>query len=167
VLGILLAAFLLSFIGAAVREGMLEPGLTPPRRRRWWARGAIAVGALVIALLLWGGKHWWEAEAADYRNNRLYQPIACVGHVQMDNGHGFAVGIRTQFSRSTPRSAGSRQSDISFSCANQKLDAPAHLPAIKRDRKTFGSDAASFAAANRLYTDVAYETGYSITLTAD
>src|SRR5262249_7306104 len=74
-LRVVLTLLLLSVIGAAVRESVLAPGLTPLRRRRWLALGAMALGALVIGLSLWGGKRWWDAEAADYRNNRLYQPL--------------------------------------------------------------------------------------------
>src|SRR2546421_3341292 len=86
VLGLLLIALLLSVIGAAVRESVLEPGLEPPTQRRWRARGAVASAAILILVLLWGGKHWWDAEAADYRNNRLYHAITPDARVTVQNG---------------------------------------------------------------------------------
>ena len=54
VLGLVLLALLVSIIGAAVRESVMEPGLEPPRRRYWYARGAMTLGALLLAVLLWG-----------------------------------------------------------------------------------------------------------------
>ncbi len=75
VLGSLLVAGMLTIVGAAVREGALPAGDAPsaPRRRR--ARIATASTAGVLALALFGGSKWWDAEADDFRR-RMYKPIA-------------------------------------------------------------------------------------------
>src|SRR5206468_11364123 len=73
-------------IGAAVRESILEPGIEPPPRRRWGARGAMVSAALLLVLLLWGGKRWLDAEAADYRDNRLDHALTPTTRVFAEDG---------------------------------------------------------------------------------
>ena len=43
ILGLLLGILLLSVIGAAVRESVLDPGQQPTTKRKWMARGAVGV----------------------------------------------------------------------------------------------------------------------------
>ena len=168
VLGLLLLALLLSIIGAAVRESVLEPGIQPPRRRRWYARGAMTLSALLLLTLLWGGKHWWEAEAADYRNNRLYHPMAASARVRTDEGRNL---LRLEindpaFSRSAPLVPDHGKLMHLFLMREPSLDAFAHLHPIKLDRRTFETSLPGLPAGTyRLYADVTYETGLSDTLT--
>jgi hypothetical protein len=167
-LGFILAALLLSVIGAATRESMLEPGLAPLPRRRWWARGAMAIGALVIVLGLWGGKRWWEAEATDYRNNRLYKPITAAAQVHVEHGQRVLRLEITdpKFARSAPLVPDHGKLMHLFLVREPKLDAFAHLHPIKRDRKMFETVVPDLpAGAYRVYADVTYETGYSDTFT--
>src|SRR5256884_8177112 len=59
--GGLLVVGALTLIGAAVKESVLEPGAVPDRRRTLHARIAMAIGAVVLALTLLGGRAWWNA----------------------------------------------------------------------------------------------------------
>jgi hypothetical protein len=75
VLGALLAAGLVSIIGAAGRESALEPGVEPGpgetgRARRWSASALLVV---VVSLVL--GKLWWDKEAEAY-DRYIYKPLA-------------------------------------------------------------------------------------------
>lgn len=72
-LGLFLVVGLVSIVGAAVREGSLPPGepLPPGRGRRVWLARVVATGC--IALLLMGGKRWWDAEDSLY-SGRVYAP---------------------------------------------------------------------------------------------
>jgi hypothetical protein len=167
-LGLLLMALLLSIVGAAVRESVLEPGLEPKRGRRWGARGAMALGALVLLALLWGGKQWWNAEAADYRNNRLYHPIAAGANVRIENGlHLLRLEIKDPtFSRFAPLVPDHGKLMHLFLVREPKLDAFAHLHPSKLDRRTFETVLPRLPGGTyRLYADVTYETGLSDTLT--
>jgi len=169
VLGCLLGALLLSFIGAAVRESMLEPGLVPAPRRRWWARGAMVLGLVVITLLLWGGKRWWDAEAAEYRNNRLYRPLDATAVAQVEHGQRvLRLEINDPlFARSPPLVPDHGKLMHLFLVREPALDAFAHLHPIKRDRNRFETMLPEIpAGAYRVYADVTYETGFSDTLTA-
>jgi uncharacterized protein YjeT (DUF2065 family) len=68
-LGLILVAGAVTIIGAAARESVLPPGEAPDRRMRIRGRIAMVVGALVFALLLAGGKRWWNAVDRDYRRS--------------------------------------------------------------------------------------------------
>jgi len=159
---------LLSVIGAAVRESVLEPGVAPASQRRWWARFATIGCALLLALLLWGGKRWWDADASDYRNNRLYKPMAAVAQVRAENGpRVLRLEINDQrFARSSPLVPDHGKLMHLFLMREPKLDAFAHLHPLKRDRKTFETVLPDLPAGSyRLYADITYETGFSDTLT--
>jgi hypothetical protein len=74
VLGLFLVISMAGIVAAAVRDARLEPGAIPsPNRRR---RAALAtVGSLALmALLVWGGASWWNAEAASYSMD-VYRPL--------------------------------------------------------------------------------------------
>jgi hypothetical protein len=168
-LGLVLITLLLSVIGAAVRESMLEPGFEPPRRRRWYARAAITLGALLLTALLWGGKHWWDVEAADYRNNRLYHPLAAAAEVRSEIG-GRLLRLEITdpvYSRSAPLVPDHGKLMHLFLLREPTLDAFAHLHPTKLDRRTFETPLPELPGGTyRLYADVTYETGMSDTLTA-
>jgi hypothetical protein len=169
VLGSVLAALILSIIGATVRESMLEPGSEPAPRQRWRARGAVVLGTIILFGLLWGGRRWWELEAADYRNNRLYQPITAAAQVRAENNRRvLRLEIRdVRFGRAAPLVPDHGKLMHLFLVREPKLDAFAHLHPLKRDRKTFETDLPDLpGGAYRLYADVTYETGLSDTLTA-
>jgi hypothetical protein len=168
-LGLLLIALLLSIVGAAVRESVVPPGTQAPPGRRWHARSAMGLGAVVLTLLLWGSKHWWAAEAADYRNNRLYRAVTASANVYTENGQRV---LRLEisdpdFARSAPLVPEHGKLMHLFLVREPNLDAFAHLHPLKRDRRTFETVLPGLPGGSyRLYGDVTYETGLSDTLTA-
>ena len=64
--GLFLFAGLLTLVGAGVRESVLPPGEGPDRKRRRRARWAMAGAGLFLAVLLFGGWTWWQAEDANF-----------------------------------------------------------------------------------------------------
>jgi hypothetical protein len=167
-LGFALLALFVSIVGAATRESVLEPGTAPTRRRRWSARGAMAFAAVLLALLLWGGKRWWNAEAADYRNNRLYHPMSVDTGVRIEKAQRvLRLEINdSKFVRSPPLVPDHGKLMHLFLVREPQLDAFAHLHPLKQDRKTFDATLPDLPAGTyRLYADITYETGLSDTLT--
>jgi hypothetical protein len=87
---VVLAAFLslglVTLVGAAVRESVLPPGVTPDRKRRWRARFAMGFAGILIALVLLGGNAWWKLEASAYDRFTLYRPFAATASARADGG---------------------------------------------------------------------------------
>jgi hypothetical protein len=168
VLGLVLVSLLLSIVGAAVRESVLQPGVEPTLGRRWYARGAVALGAILLVVLIWGGKRWWASEASDYRNNRLYHPLTAQAHVRSENGrHLLKLEVTDPaFSRNAPLVPDHGKLMHLFLMREPKLDVFAHLHPEKLDRQSFESVLPQLPAGSyRLYADITYETGLADTLT--
>ena len=74
-LAILLFLGALKIAGAIFGESRLDSGARATKKDRWRGRAAMALTAGVLALLVFGGKKWWDYEDANYRNNALYEPL--------------------------------------------------------------------------------------------
>jgi len=74
VMTIVLAVGLVSIVGAGAREGRLDPGVQADSRSKHRARILMGVTAVVVALILWGGDHWWTAAANGYAGY-IYKPL--------------------------------------------------------------------------------------------
>ncbi len=169
VLAVLLGILLLSVIGAAVRESVLAPGEKPAPKRKWSARIAVATAATLLALAIWGGKNWWDAEAADYRNNRLYQPMLAQAVVRSEKSQRILHLEITdkRFEHGSPLMPDHGKLMHVFLMQEPKLEAFAHLHPVKLDRKTFEAGLPDLPGGQySLYADITYETGFSDTLTA-
>jgi len=81
-LGTLLVAGMLTIIGAAVREGPVAPGQSPSPARVRGGRMAMAAGAALLALALFGGSTWWNVEERAYQR-RMLKPIAMQSAVRL------------------------------------------------------------------------------------
>jgi hypothetical protein len=168
-LGGLLVALIISIAGGAVRESVLPPGAVPSRKRRWLARAAMVALGISVAGLLWFGRRWWEAEAADYRNNRLYRPLAMTASVAADgDAEMLTVNLSDpRFQRMPPLVPDHGKLMHLFLVAERDMAAFAHLHPLKQDWKTFTCAVPPLPAGRyAVYADVTYETGLSDTLTA-
>jgi len=167
VLGLLLVALAASIFGAAVRESVLPAGASPGRGRRWFARGTILVATLGITSLLWFGKKWWDAEAGDYRNNRLYKPVEAKAQLRNENGKQILSLERSEPARRNgPLVPEHGKLMHLFLVREPALDTCAHLHPMRRNWKTFETPLPRLPAGDyRIYADVTYETGLSDTIT--
>jgi hypothetical protein len=75
ILGLFLVLSMAGIVAASVREARLEPGATaaPTRQRR--ALFATAGSLVFMAVIIWLGGRWWNAEAAGYSMN-VYRPLS-------------------------------------------------------------------------------------------
>ncbi len=166
-LGILLIALLVSIIGAAARESVVEPGAVPSTRHVWRGRGIMVGATVLLALLLWGGEHWWRVEAADYRDNLLSRPVKTEAAIEV-SGTNRTMRIKVpEFARGTPPLVPDHGKLMHlFMVREPSLDAFAHLHPVKLDKKTYSAPVPDLPAGRyRFYADVTYETGSSDTLT--
>ena len=189
-LAALLVCGLLSLIGAAVRESTLAPGELPRPHDRRRARLATAAAGVLVALLLLGGKRWWDGIDAAYRQH-LYQPYHVAAGVRADGPQ-----LLLQLTVADPRWRGRDWTPLVpdhgklmhlFLVRTPGLDAFAHLHPVPvpaaaaggRDggalaQREAASEAAVFRAAlprlppgaYRLYADITQESGFAETLTA-
>ncbi len=80
-LGLVLCFGLVSIAGAAVRDGMLEPGAPPDAARVRRARVAMGVTALVVAGAVWFGNSWWGSQEGEY-GRIVFKPLRLQAALQ-------------------------------------------------------------------------------------
>jgi hypothetical protein len=70
----LLVAAIVSIVGAARREGQLEPGVQTEFVQKRGARLVMAIAFFVVAGILTLGGFWWKSAAASLSNRMIYKP---------------------------------------------------------------------------------------------
>jgi hypothetical protein len=167
--GSVLVLLLMVIVGAAVRESVLEPGTSPTVRRVWLARGATVLTGVLLAGALYLGKRWWDYEAAQYRNNRLFRPLETLATVHDASGRRVLrlELIDDAFFRGPPLVPDHGRLMHLFLVREPGLDVFGHLHPRKIDWKTFEVELPAWPAGQyTLYGDITFETGLSDTLTA-
>ena len=175
-LGLFLSVGFLTIIGTAVRESVLPPGQEPDARRRRRARWGIAVSAIGVALILWGGNVWWAAEAGSYGEFVLYRPFATETAItRRDDRQVLTLGIRDNRWTGTPVRESRYNALLPdhgklmhlFLVRDGSLDAFAHLHPVARSAEAldFDVDVPPLPAGRyRVYGDIVHESGYAQTL---
>ena len=69
---VLLVAGIVSILGAARREGQLEPGQQAGPTQKRAARFVMAGALMIVAAVLAGGAFWWKTAAANLSNRMIY-----------------------------------------------------------------------------------------------
>ncbi|MEZ5351706.1 MAG: hypothetical protein R2762_03655 [Bryobacteraceae bacterium] len=168
ILGMVLAAGVVSLVGAAGRESRLAPGAAASsddlrRGKRWMA---IAAGAVVCVLLL--GNQWWELEANAY-GNYIYKPLAMAAGVD---------GNRLTLQLNDPGWLRSRRMDDFIPDHNHpmhlfvvrlpELDRIWHLHPDEAGPGEFAHNLPDMPAGRyQLYADVVHANGFPETMTAE
>lgn len=180
VAGILMAG-MLTLVGAAVREGALDPGVLPDEARRRRARVAMARAAVVVLLVFAGTIWWWRTEDRAFRE-RLYRPLSISTRVDTASG-----GAR--FVLAITDSSWLRRDDVALLRA--RGEAPisgliddhgklmhlflvaedgqslAHLHPMSPDTVTFTSSLPALPAGPyRVFADIVHRSGFTQTLTS-
>lgn len=165
-LGLFLFAGAVTLAGSAVRESSLGPGETPSPRRRRVARFVMVAAALLLAVLLWGGRAWWDAVAAEVQAD-VFRPFAFESEAALD-GARQTLTVRVDDERAkdwSPWIPDHGKLMHAFLLREPELDAFAHVHPVPLDKERFAVALPPLPAGTyRLYADVVHESGFAQTL---
>jgi hypothetical protein len=177
--GILMAG-MLTLVGAAVREGALDPGIQPDESRRRRARFAMGRAAVVVLLVFAGTIWWWRVEDRAFRE-RLYRPLSISTRVDTAGGARFILAITdstwlrrddVELLRARGEAPSSGLIDDHGKLMHLFLVAEdgrslAHLHPISTDTVTFASSLPPLPAGPyRVFADIVHQSGFTQTLTS-
>jgi hypothetical protein len=170
VLGALLVAGLLTIVRAAAGESLVPPGEPFDATKRRRANVVTAIAGPVLVLAIFGGAKWWQAEDAGYRH-WMYGSPAAVPTVTTDSAHRtlrVAVHDTAKFvAIYSPVAPDHGKMMHLFLVRLPAMDAFAHLHPVQSDSLIFNSEVPALPAGRyRLFGDLAFENGLSLTVTS-
>jgi hypothetical protein len=160
----------LNLAGAIFGESLLDPGALPARKDRRWGRVAMALTAVALSLLVFGGKKWWDFEDRNYRNNALYKPLPMSARVRTERDQPILtvkVDASEHRGRWTPLIPDHGKWMHLFLVRDGEPGAFAHLHPVPRGGEEFEAPLPPLPAGQyHIYADVTHEDGFSETLIA-
>ena len=123
---------------------------------------------IVLALLIYGGKKWWDFEDRNYRNNSLYKPPALATEIRSERDQ-FILKVRVDASarrgRWTPLIPDHGKLMHLFLIQDKTLGAFAHLHPMNRGADVFEVPVPPLPTGQyHVYADVTHEDGFAETL---
>jgi hypothetical protein len=161
--------------GASVREATLAPGVAPDRNRRLKGRRNMAIAFILIAVVLWLGRRWWNSEDASYRQD-IYKPTTMTTSIDGSrleltlNDPGWMDNISDLATRADMRQADDLILDHGhlmhlYMLREPGLDVIYHLHPDAASPGTFQVPLPSVPAGTyRLYADIVHANGFPETV---
>jgi hypothetical protein len=165
-LGLFLFVGAVSIVGAAVREGSLPPGQPADADRISRARAASVLAAFFLALIVWGGKNWWNSTDAQLRE-KVFQPFGMRSAARLETGRpALALTLDDPRIQDWPPLIPDHGKLMHmFLMREPGLDAFAHLHPVPKGKKDFLTAIPPLPAGSyRVYADIVDENGFPQTL---
>src|SRR5438105_3146189 len=167
-IGLVLGGLIIA--GMFFGEGRLEPGALPTKKDVWRARLATTLAAGALALLIYGGKKWWDYEDRQYQNNLLYKALPVRATLRTEHDQSIlrlAVETSEHRGKWTPLIADHGKIMHLFLIRALEPQAFAHLHPVHRMGAEYEAPLPPLPAGRYdIYADVTHENGFSETLTA-
>jgi len=175
ILGIFLVILMVTIISSAMSDSIRDPGKdrnpTADKRRKY----GVAIGSVIMLLILWGGKTWWDSESEIY-NDFLFKPIQANSTVEAQpEGNYLQLEIDTN-----TLSQGKTTRKLSFIVPDHgklmhlflirkgDLDVFAHLHPERIDSLNFKVKLPIIPPGDyHVYADITRYTGFSETIVSD
>jgi len=164
---------IISIAGAAVREGVLDPGVPASARQVRYGRIAMVIAAGVVLGSLALGNWWWNAEAAELVHKMLYQ--APTLNASLQAGNHLVLQIEDNYWHQLREKSWSMRliPDHGHVMHLFVLRVPAmdrfyHLHPVQSQQDTFAAELPKMEAGHyQIFADIVRESGFSETMVRD
>jgi hypothetical protein len=169
VAGFGLALFLVSIIGAATRESVLSPGVTPDLLSRRRGRYGVVIAVAILGCFLWKGNAWWGAVDTQFQKSRLYRVVEVPARLEQRGEDRFLIltidPTLEDWRDHTPLVADHGKLMHLFLVGDPAMNSFAHLHPAKVSDTVFEVKLPPLSGGNYLvYADVNHESGLTQTL---
>jgi hypothetical protein len=169
----LLVAAFVSVVGAARREGQLEPGVPSGLPQRRGARLVMVIALAVVVGILTLGGFWWKAAAASLTNRMIYKPPQLFVSQSPDGKMILRIGESAWHTR-RPGTVSTRLIPDHghlmhlFMIRVPQMDRFYHLHPAEDQGGVFVDDLPALSAGHyQIFADIVRESGFPDTLVAE
>jgi len=168
-LGLLLVILMVTIIGASVSDGIVEPGTANKSVKRK-KHTAMAITAVVMFLILYGGSAWWNSWSARYRRFMYKAPLAHSSIIMHDRQMVLQFNIDTAWLRKNDESMSYIIPDHGklmhlFLVKEGSLNVFAHLHPLRKDSVNYFAQLPDLPSGRYLvFGDVVKWNGFTETI---
>jgi hypothetical protein len=164
-MGLMLFLGALKIVAVTFGESLVPPNTVPSNKHHWNGRFAATSAAGAFALLLFGGKKWWDVEDKKHKDS-VYRVTAAAAQVTAERDQHLLTISHENHGRPLLPDHGKLMH--LFLVGNNLPHAFAHLHPTRKDHRTFQVSLPPLPSGHyHIYADITYQDGFSETLIAD